>query len=252
MPGFRRDRALLVAVFLTAFSVCAPGTALAAAGTGGAAMPAVLPQVSGGMGYGDPGTYSLVVKPIAVLHRRLVARGTMPGAQRRRVILQRFDQAHGWRNVARTRVHSTGRFKVTWMADRMGRISLRAILAARRGARASSSANAGAAVAPTAKVTVYRAAMATFYGPGFFGQQTACGQTLMPDMHGVAHKKLPCGTLVAVTYADREIVVPVIDRGPFNGDYAWDLTQATADALGFTGIGAGEIGYARVDARPAP
>ena len=91
--------------------------------------------------------------------------------------------------------------------------------------------------------------MATFYGPGFFGQQTACGQTLMPDMHGVAHKKLPCGTLIAVTYADREIVVPVIDRGPFNGNYSWDLTQATADALGFTGIGAGEIGYARVDRR---
>ncbi len=251
MPGFRRDRALLVAVFLTAFSVCASGTASAAPGTGGAAIPEVLPQASGGMGYGDPSTYSLVVKPIAVLHRHLVARGTMPGAQRRRLILQRFDQEHGWRNVARTRVHSTGRFKVKWKADRMGRVSLRAILAARRGARASSSAGGRAVAAPTAKVTVYRAAMATFYGPGFFGRQTACGQTLMPDMHGVAHKKLPCGTLVAVTYADREIVVPVIDRGPFNGNYAWDLTQATADALGFTSIGAGEIGYARVESQPA-
>ena len=245
MPGFRRDRAVLVAVFLTAFSVCAPGTALAAPGTGGAVIPDVLPQNSGGMGYGDPSTYSLVVKPIAVLHRRLVARGTMPGAQRRQVILQRLDPDHGWRNVARTRVHSTGRFKVGWKADRMGRISLRAVLRDRRGATASSAA------APTAKTTVYRAAMATFYGPGFFGQQTACGQVLTPDMHGVAHKRLPCGTLVAVTFADREIVVPVIDRGPYNGNYAWDLTQATADALGFTGIGAGEIGYARVDSMPA-
>ena len=43
---------------------------------------------------------------------------------------------------------------------------------------------------------------------------------------------------------------PVIDRGPFNGSYSWDLTQATADALGFTAIGAGEIGYVRV--KPAP
>ncbi len=250
MPRFRRDRAVFVAMFLTAFSVCAPGTALAAPGTGGAVIPEVLPQASGGMSYGDPSTYSLVVKPIAVLHRKLVARGTMPGAQRRRVILQRFDQDHGWRNVARTRVRSTGRFKVKWKADRMGRISLRAILGARHGARASSSANASAA-APTAKVTVYRAALATFYGPGFFGQQTACGQTLVPDMHGVAHKKLPCGTLIAVTYDDREIVVPVIDRGPFNGSYSWDLTQATADALGFTSVGAGEIGYARVAAAPS-
>jgi rare lipoprotein A (peptidoglycan hydrolase) len=199
----------------------------------------VLPQTSGGIGYGDPTTYSLVVRPIAVLHRTLIARGTLPGGQRHQVILQRLDPDKGWRNVARTRVRSTGRFKVTWKADRMGRISLRAILRGRRGATASSS------VAPTAKVTVYRAALATFYGPGFFGQQTACGQILTPELHGVAHKKLPCGTLVAVTYAGREIVVPVVDRGPYNGNYAWDLTQATADALGFDG--AGTIGYTRVD-----
>ena len=93
--------------------------------------------------------------------------------------------------------------------------------------------------------------MATFYGPGFFGQQTACGQTLAPDMHGVAHKKLPCGTLVAVTYAGREIVVPVIDRGPFHGGFSWDLTQATADALGFTGIGAARSATRASSPQPA-
>jgi rare lipoprotein A (peptidoglycan hydrolase) len=77
-------------------------------------------------------------------------------------------------------------------------------------------------------------------------------------MQGVAHKRLPCGTLVALMFDGRELVVPVIDRGPFNGDVTWDLTQAAADALGFTG--AGEIGYTRVDpaapdsapAAPAP
>ena len=107
---------------------------------------------------------------------------------------------------------------------------------------------AATAPPPVAKVTVYRPALATFYGPGFFGNQTACGQVLTPDLHGVAHKRLPCGTQVAITYDGREIVVPVIDRGPFNGAFSWDLTQATADALGFTG--SGEIGYAR--AAPAP
>jgi rare lipoprotein A (peptidoglycan hydrolase) len=35
--------------------------------------------------------------------------------------------------------------------------------------------------------------------------------------------------------------VPVIDRGPFSGAYSWDLTQATADALGFQS--SGSIGY---------
>ncbi len=224
----------------TAISLCTACAAQAAPGTGGAAMPEVLPATTGGMGYGDPGTQSLLVRPIAVLNRKLVARGTMPGAAGRKIVLQRLDAKDGWRNVARARVHSTSRFKVAWTADRVGRISLRAIVSGRRRASASSS------TAPIAKVTVYRAAMATFYGPGFFGQETACGQVLAPDMHGVAHKKLPCGTLVAVTYAGREIVVPVIDRGPFHAGYSWDLTQATADALGFTGIGAGEIGYARL------
>jgi hypothetical protein len=243
MPFSRRDRAVLGAMLCTAFSLCAAAAAHAAPGTGGAVMPEVLPVTTGGTGYGEPGTQSLVVRPIAVLNKRLVARGTMPGAARRQVVLQRLDPRDGWRNVARARVHSTERFKVSWTPDRMGRVSLRAIVSGHRSASASSAA------APIAKVTVYRPALATFYGPGFFGQQTACGETLAPDTHGVAHKKLPCGTLVAVTFAGREIVVPVIDRGPFNGRFSWDLAQATADALGFTG--SGEIGYARVEPAPA-
>jgi len=88
-----------------------------------------------------------------------------------------------------------------------------------------------------------RPAKASFYGPGFFGRQTACGQTLTPDVMGVAHRRLPCGTLVLIMYRGREVTVPVIDRGPFNGTYDWDLTQATADALGFQ---TGGIGYVRI------
>lgn len=216
----------------------AAGAAQAAPGTGGAAIPDVLPQATGGMGYGEPGTQSLVVKPIAIFRKHLVARGTMPRGARRTVVLQRLDRKRGWRNVARGRVRSTDRFSIKWKTDRMGHVRLRAVLAGRRGVSASSAAG------PTAKVMVYRRAMATYYGPGFFGNQTACGQTLTPDMHGVAHKKLPCGTLVSITYKRREIVVPVIDRGPFNPGFSWDLTQATADALGFTGTG--RIGYTRV------
>lgn len=238
MPDLHRDRAVLVAVLCTVFSLCAASAARADTGTGGTAMPKVPPATTGGVGYGDPGTHSLVVRPIALLHKRLVARGTMPRAARRKVVLQRLDPKRGWRNVARARVRSTDRFSVSWKADRMGRVSLRVILAGRRSASASSVAG------PIAKVMVYRQAMATYYGPGFFGRQTACGQTLTPDMHGVAHKKLPCGTLVSITYESREIVVPVIDRGPFHAGFSWDLTQATADALGFTGTG--RIGYTRV------
>ncbi len=78
------------------------------------------------------------------------------------------------------------------------------------------------------------AQLATWYGPGFFGNQTACGQTLTPRTTGVAHKTLPCGSKVVVRYKGRFVRTTVIDRGPFANGAAWDLTQATARALNFT------------------
>ena len=242
MTRFRRACATFVAVLCTAFSVCA-AAASAAPGTGGAPIPEVLPVTTGGTGYGAPGTQSLVVTPVAVLGDVVSARGTMPGAAGRHVVLQQLDERRGWRAIARTRVRTTERFEVRLRATRSGRISLRAVLARRGRTIAAQSA-------PIASLNVYRPAKATFYGPGFFGRQTACGQLLTPDIQGVAHKRLPCGTLVGIMFEGRELVVPVIDRGPFNGDVTWDLTQATADALGFTG--ADEIGYVRVDSAPAP
>jgi len=206
-------------------------------------MPQVIAPTTGGAGYGDPNTPSLVVAPVAVVGNTVIARGTMPGGARRQVVLQRLDKRRGWRNVARTRVRTSDRFAVRWRADRSGRITLRVLITRIQRTTVS-------APPPVASVNVYRPALATFYGPGFFGRQTACGQVLTPDLHGVAHKRLPCGTLVAITYAGREIIVPVIDRGPFNGDYSWDLTQATADALGFTA--SGEIGYVRLGPVQAP
>ena len=76
--------------------------------------------------------------------------------------------------------------------------------------------------------------LATWYGPGFFGNTTACGQTLTPRTTGVAHKTLPCGTKVVLRYKGRFARTTVIDRGPFANGAAWDLTQATARSLGFT------------------
>ena len=241
------DRALLAAVLCMGGTACSVSSAAAATGTGGAAMPEVIAPSTGGIGYGEPGIRSLVAGPTALLGRHMVVRGTMPGSSRRRVILQRLDDKHGWRNIARGRVRTSERFEIRWRADRSGRLSLRAVLVPRRrdGKRARGAAEAEAATAgPVVGVTVYRPAMASYYGPGFFGNQTACGMVLTPDMLGVAHRRLPCGTLVALTYKGRELTVPVIDRGPFSSRYSWDLTQATADALGFASSGA--IGYTRV------
>jgi hypothetical protein len=82
-------------------------------------------------------------------------------------------------------------------------------------------------------VRVFDPGLATWYGPGLYGNGTACGQTLRPDTLGIAHRSLPCGTEVTVVYNGRSITVPVIDRGPYSGA-EWDLTQEAAERLGFS------------------
>lgn len=255
MSRSRRDRATLAAMLGIALACGAAGSAAAQviADTGGAAMPQVIAPTTAATGYGTPGTRALVARSSTLLGRAVDVRGTMPGAAHREVILQRRDPRRGWRKVARTRVRSSDRFAIRWQADRSGRVSLRAVLgrreAAGRGRRRARVAAASRMSAPVVALSIYRPAMASFYGPGFYGRQTACGLTLTPDMHGVAHRRLPCGTLVEIMYRSREITVPVIDRGPFSGTYSWDLTQATADALGFAS--SGSIGYMRAGQAPA-
>jgi Lytic transglycolase len=70
-----------------------------------------------------------------------------------------------------------------------------------------------------------------------YGLGLACGGVLGRDELGVAHKTAPCGTLITFTYAGRSLTVPVIDRGPYVAGREWDLTGATAAALGFPGLG---------------
>jgi hypothetical protein len=79
--------------------------------------------------------------------------------------------------------------------------------------------------------------LATWYGPGLFGNQTACGKTLTQHTMGVAHKTLPCGSKVVLRYKGRFVRTKVIDRGPFANGAKWDLTQATAESLGFESTG---------------
>ena len=75
--------------------------------------------------------------------------------------------------------------------------------------------------------------VATWYGPGLFGNEMACGGTLRRKTVGVAHRRLPCGTEVTFAYKGRTLTTEVVDRGPFANRARWDLTQAAARQLGF-------------------
>ena len=74
--------------------------------------------------------------------------------------------------------------------------------------------------------------LASWYGPSFYGNRTACGQTYSPQIVGVAHRTLPCGTLLTLSHGGRSLTVPVIDRGPYIAGRTLDLSNATRLALG--------------------
>jgi len=75
---------------------------------------------------------------------------------------------------------------------------------------------------------------ATWYGPGFWNNKTACGEILKRRTLGVAHRNLPCGTKVTLKYGQRYVTTRVIDRGPFAKGVRWDLTKRTARKLHLT------------------
>jgi rare lipoprotein A (peptidoglycan hydrolase) len=96
----------------------------------------------------------------------------------------------------------------------------------------------GVVVKPTprpvqASSSTWRTAEYSWYGPGFYGNGTACGQTYSKTLLGVAHKTLPCGTRVTFRNPKngRSITVSVIDRGPYVAGRMWDLSYATCSAL---------------------
>ena len=74
--------------------------------------------------------------------------------------------------------------------------------------------------------------LASWYGPGFYGNRTACGQVYTPELLGVAHLTLPCGTQLTLTHGGSDVTVTVIDRGPYIAGRAIDLSNATKLALG--------------------
>jgi rare lipoprotein A (peptidoglycan hydrolase) len=97
-----------------------------------------------------------------------------------------------------------------------------------------SAAPASATSASGTPTSIAPSGIATWFGPGFYGKQTACGQTLTPQVIGIANRTLPCGTLVQVSYAGHSLTVPVLDRGPYSHSANWDLTAGAAQALGVT------------------
>ncbi|MGC8872727.1 MAG: septal ring lytic transglycosylase RlpA family protein [Caldimicrobium sp.] len=85
--------------------------------------------------------------------------------------------------------------------------------------------------------------LASWYGPGFHGQETSSGEIFNMYEFSAAHKLLPLGTYVLVKNLEngRELVVRINDRGPFVGERCIDLSYAAARELGIIGKGLAKV-----------
>ena len=156
--------------------------------------------------------------------RRAVVRGrTRPAGSTLALQVRRRGR---WVTLDRDRTGVQGRYV---LRDRVRRpMSVRARVRVSRGP---------AGMRRLGRLNVYRHALASWYGPGLYGNLTGCGGRLGWSQLGVAHKSLPCGTRVTLRHRGRVVRVPVIDRGPYVGAREYDLTAATARRLKFRGHG---------------
>jgi peptidoglycan lytic transglycosylase len=205
--------------------VLVPAAPAAGQTSGGAEAP---PVVQTGGVLSAEGPVAISARSGSMLGRVARFRGTVAATEAGQTItVERFDElAQTWSPLATTTVAADGSYDARWKADRIGQHRVRAVLV-RPGAATAAAASA------ELTVTVHRSATATWYGPGFYGRRTACGLRMTRTLIGVAHRRLPCGTQVALLYRGRTLTVPVVDRGPFRRGTTWDLTAAAAQALDF-------------------
>ncbi len=163
--------------------------------------------------------------------RTATVTGTLlPGFEGREVVLERREgDGDGWRTLARATTREGGRFTVSHLQQHSEAFEVRVRFEA-------DEVNTGWEDRPGRMAFLSRDG-ASWYGPGFYGRRTACGQTLTGGIKGVAHKTLPCGTRVVFKRGDRTVTARVIDRGPFASGRQWDLAPAIKQALGYSGDG---------------
>ena len=88
---------------------------------------------------------------------------------------------------------------------------------------------------------LFQTGIASTYGEGdgFEGNRTACGQVFHTNAVQIAHKSLPCGTLVRVEDANtgRSVEAQVTDRGPYVPGRIVDLSWGAFRQLDPAGPG---------------
>jgi len=84
---------------------------------------------------------------------------------------------------------------------------------------------------------------ASWYGPGFQGQETANGETFDQKDMTAAHPSLPMGTKAKVTNLEnnKKVEVRINDRGPYAEGRVIDLSRAAAKKLDMKEDGTADV-----------
>ena len=219
-PNTMRARALMVAG--------AVGTTML---TGGAAVAQTeAPSVGAAAAAPAPSRIAVTAKRLNVrAGRSVVVRGVLRPRQAQRIVrLERLSRGR-WRQIDGALTTSTGRFTLRYRTRGVDTSLLRLRFRGDRTAKASSRG--------IGRLNAFRPALASWYGPGLYGNALGCGGRLSPGTVGVAHKSLPCGTKLVLRKGSRIVRARVIDRGPYVGGREFDLTAATKYRLGFGSTG---------------
>ena len=75
------------------------------------------------------------------------------------------------------------------------------------------------------------------------GKRTANGERFNPNGMTAAHRTLPFGTKLHLTYQGRSVIVRINDRGPFVRGRQLDLSRGAAQQLGCIRSGSCKVIY---------
>jgi len=90
---------------------------------------------------------------------------------------------------------------------------------------------------------------ASWYGPGFQGQETANGETFDQKEMTAAHLNLPMGPMAKITNLEngKKVEVRINDRGPYTENRVIDLSRAAAKKLDMKEEGTTEV---KIETKP--
>ena len=90
---------------------------------------------------------------------------------------------------------------------------------------------------------------ASYYADSLNGKKTASGELYDKSALSAAHRSLPFGTKVKVTYLEtgQSVVVVINDRGPYAMGRIIDLSAAAARQIGLIDAGHGRVRLETID-----